>query len=284
MKKYLTLLAVILAMQNANAQGPFGGGNGTPASPYLITTRQHLEFLANHINDGGNVYSGCYFKLINSITEPITTVIAEFPRQFIGYFDGQGHTISLAINSESGYIGLFGYTGNSVIKNVILDGYVNGEYNVGGLVGYLYNTSITNCINNAIISGVDNYVGGLVGYVGSDDNMSISYCINNGNVSGNEYIGGIVGYTSTLTSSNTSISNCMNLGNITGKGYIGGINGCGLDAIITYCVNYGFVKGIDSGVGGINGYDYHTIENSINIGIVEGEDASVTGAISGKED
>ena len=341
----------------------FGGGDGTEAYPYQISTKAHLELLADSVNNIDGWSSGKYFKVMNNITESVTTIIGIALRTFQGNFDGQNYTITLAIDRPGGNnVGLFGSTMDAVIKNVIVDGYVSGDIGIGGIVGYLYNTSISDCINNASVSGAVNIggiagrnhvgtisdcintgnvsglaafggiaglchatisdcintgnvnengpyvsafvdVGGIVGRIVDGGTISdcmnnasirgnynvggiagklrgtISNCINTGSISGIDFVGGING----VVTSNASISNCMNIGNITGKGHVGGINGCRdfNNVVIITCVNYGFVKGIDTGVGGINGHLYDTIENCINTGIVEGEDASVTGPIQG---
>ena len=253
----------------------FGGGNGSEFSPFEIHTKAHLELLADSVNNSAsyptdNWSKDKYFKVMNNITEPVTTFIGTASRPFQGNFDGQNYTINLAIDMQlEQSVGLFAFVSNATIENVIVNGYVSGRSEVGGIIGLGGYGTISNCINNGSVNG-DHRVGGIIGLGG----LSISNCINNGSVSGNVYVGGIAG-------AGEQITNCMNIGNITGRGEVGGIIGCGDNCIITNCVNYGFVKGIDSGVGGINGHLYDTIENCINTGIVEGEDASVTGPIQG---
>lgn len=67
---------------------------------------------------------------------------------YIGTFDGQFHSISnLRIEYEKKYSGLFGYVGNqddpAYITNVaLLNCYVTGQQNVGGLAGVNYGTII----------------------------------------------------------------------------------------------------------------------------------------------
>ncbi|MCL2040266.1 MAG: hypothetical protein FWG85_07545 [Bacteroidetes bacterium] len=272
MKKHLILLTLILATQNANSQ--FGSGNGTSASPYQITTRQHLEALATNVN-GGNPYTGIHFKLMNNITDGVRSVIGNSIRAFQGVFDGQGYAITLAINRvREDNVGLFGRVFNATIKNVSVNGNVIGRDYVGGITGSAPGpySSIVNCINTGNISG-NSFVGGITG-----GGTQIINCINTGNIIGVDFVGGIAG-----GGFSKQITNCMNLGDISGKGHIGGVIGCdnNSDVVITYCVNYGFVKGKDTGVGGINGHYYHTIRNCINTAVVEGEDASVTGPIQG---
>ena len=68
--------------------------------------------------------------------------------KFTGTFDGQGHTIKgLKYDvSDKGEVGLFSQTDNATIKNLIIEGaHFNGNANVGGIVGKMYRTTITDC-------------------------------------------------------------------------------------------------------------------------------------------
>ena len=60
-------------------------------------------------------------------------------QSFQGYFNGKGHKITLAINKPSqNNIGFFGcVSGNGLILDLDIDGYVIGNSNVGGIVGYI---------------------------------------------------------------------------------------------------------------------------------------------------
>ena len=67
---------------------------------------------------------------------------------YCGSFDGQGHTISgLYAKSELNYIGLFGAIGwGASISNLgIKDSYFEGNYYVGGIVGYNDFSNVKNC-------------------------------------------------------------------------------------------------------------------------------------------
>ena len=152
MKKFIILIAIAIATQIANAQG-FGGGNGSQANPYLIETKEHLEALADSVNNSDpylyyNWSVGKYFKVMNDITDSVRTVIGNNVNninRFMGHFDGQGYKITLAIDkSTENYVGLFGTVANSsflgvisnaTIENVIVDGYVIGYDYVAGIMG-----------------------------------------------------------------------------------------------------------------------------------------------------
>jgi len=105
----------------------FGGGNGTVNNPYQIKTKQHLELLADSVNNGNNSFNNDnwsndkYFKVMNDIAGPITTVIgrsSSYSKSFQGNFDGNNKKITLAINhSNNKYLAdFFGLTLNTFHK------------------------------------------------------------------------------------------------------------------------------------------------------------------------
>ena len=174
-----------------------------------------------------------------TVTEPYAT-------QFTGTFDGDGHTVTLAIESAAANTGLFKQlsgahvsnvntegsvsssanyvaaiageaTGGAIIENCMNSASVTGtKGNAGGIVGRAYNgVTITNCYNGGAIEGSANRVGGISGY-NSGGEVTIDGCVNTGSVTGtNNQIGGITGNVSGGT---TTISNSYNAGTVTGTG------------------------------------------------------------------
>ena len=112
--------------------------------------------------------------------------------RFNRVFEGNGFTISgLYINRpQSSFVGLFGAL-SSDIKNIGLSEVnIQGDSSVGGLVGSNLG-SIINSYASGAVSG-NSYVGGLVGYSESGANIINSYA--SGAVSGNSSVGGLVGW------------------------------------------------------------------------------------------
>ena len=288
MKKCIIIITIIIATQTTYAQ--FGGGNGTEASPYQISTKEHLELLADSVNNSAphpadNWSKDKYFIVINNITEPVNTVIGsyapfniEFSKPFSGNFDGQNYTINLEIYLTTEFsAGLFGYTAFATIKNVIVYGYVYGYDYAGGIVAVADNTTIENCINLASISGERRHLGGIAGYI---SRTSISNCANLGTIYGDVdgYLGGIAGY----SESNANIENCINSGRIMGEGCIAGITAWAfINVSIKNCVNSGTISGSTGHSGGIIGltHNYIFVENCINLGSIT-ESAGHTGGIA----
>jgi len=120
--------------------------------------------------------------------------------EFGGNFNGNYKIITgLTVNTGvSGYAGLFSYTRGAIIYNLGLeDVSVSGSGLTGGLVGHassLYGagTIIDNVYTTGVVNGGFSYdqVGGLVGYL---DGSSIDNSYSLAEVSGGDYVGGLVG-------------------------------------------------------------------------------------------
>ena len=230
-------------------------------------------------DDDGKVTNGTSFR----IWLPMGKINADNGQQMVyaGIFDGKEHSISglyanlydvpvedpgnIYINKNRA--GLFGlYAG--VTRNLrILDSYMRGEHDIGGICGRNEGGTIQNCYSAATVCG-DSYIGGICGR--SRSNSIIENCYNAGNVYGNgRSIGGICGYNFSI------IENCYNVGKVNGKFYVGGIVGesSGYDNTIWIkdCYNRGNVIGDTKDIGGIGGYiGYSLVENCYSQATVSG--------------
>lgn len=188
-------------------------------------------------------------------------------KPFKGTFDGSSHTVSdLSITTLDGqYHGLFGCIEGAVIKDLRVEGNIEGSSSmgndiyVGGIVGFVNSSSkIIACSNTVEIavtttatsSGLN--IGGIAGQVNS--NIYIRSCWNEASLTGtssqNLSIGGIVG------SSNSLINNCYSSGTVSGKGTStlavasGGIVGYIPNSAVSKCYATGSVSAINSEGGG----------------------------------
>lgn len=251
----------------------FAGGIGTMASPYIISTPEHLNNIRN--------YDYKYFILANDID--MTASSSEGGAYWndgagwepIGFsstlhilLDGNGYTISgLNINRpDTMYVGLFGRISSSFIKNLnLVNVEIIGAYNCGGIAGYCEGDVINCSVDGSVLGTIaqSNYgIGGIVGQMYGD----ISYCTNSAAISSHAQTGGIVGKI------DGDIFSCSNHGVITGLGSlsIGGIAG------VTYgkiedCYNTGDLYQTDAeeDSGGIAGWHYssgYTYVNCYSIG------------------
>lgn len=201
----------------------FEAGNGTETDPYIIATAAQLDEVRN--------FPSACFELskdidlssyLNSNSSGWTPI-----KDFAGKFDGKKHTIKgLWISLSSiNYVGLFANiqssSGNkrasvsNLFVNISKKG-ITGGSRVGGICGSLSNGNIENCMVTGDISGYQ-YVGGIVGVGGewNNDISSISQCASSGNIIATDgKVGGILGYRYGLC----SIENCYSIANVKAEG------------------------------------------------------------------
>lgn len=145
------------------------------------------------------------------------TVTAPYAKDFTGTFDGNGHTVTLAISGDSDYQALFAkLAAGAVVKNVTVEGKVTGKKCVAGIAGQATDATITGCANKADILATDRYVGGIAA---ESKNTSISNCYNHGAISSSRTsfgvcLGGIVGNATNNTGGGTTVTNCYSIGTI----------------------------------------------------------------------
>ena len=176
------------------------------------------------------------YQLTADIT--VTAPYANEFTDFSGTFDGNGHTVMLAISGDSDYQALFAkLAAGAVVKNVTVEGKVTGKKCVAGIAGYATdNVKIENCKNTASITGTKN-VGGILGEAYNNEesiSVGIKNCANEGAVnSTGSAIGGIVG----KMEGQNSIIDCYNRGNITGFNNYAGIVGQSTGALVATIKN-----------------------------------------------
>ena len=103
-------------------------GSGTEASPYLISSAQALESLAEQVNDGALKTEGVYFRQTadidlsgfkNNSWVPIgnATGSGGTGRTFDGIYDGNGFRIKNFVFEDTTrkYYGLFGLLSNTAV-------------------------------------------------------------------------------------------------------------------------------------------------------------------------
>ncbi len=230
-------------------------GAGTAASPYQIGTGEELAWLADYVNQGnGETAHAVLTADIDLGDQPWTPMGNSYSIKYKSVFDGQGHAVSGLNVSGAEYAGLFGQAEKATIKNMIVQGSVQGTGRTAGLLGYAYaDCTVQNCGNEATVTGSGTWTGGIVGYIGSyyDKGSSIVSCYNTGSVtatgSTSNYAGGILGYD--YAGQNVIFTDCYNAGTITGSGYAGGIRAYGSSMIgaLVNCYNVGPVSGAETG-------------------------------------
>ncbi len=315
-------------------------GLGTAAYPYQISTAAQLKLfrdivngtggqtqdsgacavLTNDIvlNDGtfdenGNYTTGASGKAAEEWT-PIGKYTDDGNNNtpYTGTFDGGGHTIKgLYVNLSDVAVGLFGCLEDAAVRNLTVDGYVQGRHTVGGIAGKAraYGaapSTVENCRNNCHVvseygtgSGSFLYVGGIVG---SAADTTIADCVNTEVVEAkgsNNYSSVAAGIVGSLYE-NVTVKNCYNTGeiNVTGDklrvGTAGGIAGSDIYGgnTVSDCYNLGAVTVSYTGnrsdytarVGGIMGdlyYSNTTVSNCYSVGTLKSMTGTGTSYIGG---
>ncbi|WP_165972400.1 cadherin-like beta sandwich domain-containing protein [Paenibacillus piri] len=159
---------------------------------------------------------------------------------------------------------LAGTVASSTLQNVYASGDVKGEQGVGGLVGNLQTSNVSYTGSSATVYGSGDNVGGLVGYY-YDTNQILSDSYAEGDVHGaGSNVGGLVGFMSGGTIQRSYAS-----GNVVGdQSTVGGLIGQGYMGTVQNSYSLGSVSGAGT-VGGLVGYLYElTVINSYAAGSV----------------
>jgi len=167
---------------------------------------------------------------------------------FRDVFDGDGKSITeLYINNNtSSAVGLFGFMSGATIRNLsITNADVTGSQYTGGIAGGMINNSrLENCHVSGVIKSNSSAVGGIVGLVNLS---SVSNCYANVEVIGNSQVGGIVGELY------GTLNACYVTGMVTGTQDVGGLAGSNGGSITNSAALNLSVKG-NANTGRITGY------------------------------
>ena len=268
-----------------------------------------LAALAKAVN-GGEAYEGYTIKLtkdldLNGIEwTPIGTKGTS--NVFKGTFDGNGRTIKNLKISSGDCVAFFGAVENATVKNLTVEGNVNGKNAAGIVARVVGGATIENCVNRATINASDKAAGIVMYAQGSSSSDQyeplssdcvIKNCKNYGAVNANKIAaGGIYGWSGdesgklkitdcenngVVTATNTAqaggiagncrvitVENCANNGTVTSAANAGGIVGKNdtKASTITSCKNTATVVGAEYKTGGIAGTFIGEIKNSSTTG------------------
>jgi hypothetical protein len=152
----------------------------------------------------------------------------------------------------------YGYVIDSNATNT-----VSGLGGVGGLIGETYRGSVLECHATGTVTGYGGAAGGLI----AQSNSETTRCYATGSVvSGGNYAGGLVGGNLSI------ISECHSTGSVSGDSYVGGLVGDSWE-FSTVASSYatGNVSGTER-IGGLVGYNKGYVSNSYAEGAVSGTD------------
>lgn len=271
-------------------------GDGSSSNPFQISNAKELAWFRDWVN-GTYTVSGsesatthlnacakltadidlkdfCYAADASQNLEELSWVPIgkNIERNYKGTFDGNNKTITnLYINATQKFMGLFGCTDQSTIKNLTFEyaNVTNTQDIIGILVGYAGNGSTLQNIKISETCQIrGNYTGGIAGIL--DGNAY--NCVNYATVQGKEKVGGLFG---SYQKTGNSITACANYGNVTATSQrVGGLVGEFSGGTIQDCANYGNVKGANS-VAGLAGYVHNgKIQNVFSYGNISATEST----------
>ncbi|MCA9460053.1 MAG: hypothetical protein KC550_05895, partial [Nanoarchaeota archaeon] len=185
--------------------------------------------------------------------------IGPYPSYFKGSLNGQNYSVQNLFINKSGFgVGLIGSMQNGNITDLgLINISVFGGSQTGGLVGLIYlghDNNINNVYTTGRVISSGNSVGGIVGesygsaYPGGSANLDNTYSMTN--VSGLNYVGGLVGF----FYSGGNLTGSYFSGRITGTTYVGGLVGKFQAAgRVENSYSKGIITGSGNSIGGLVG-------------------------------
>lgn len=305
-KTFLFLTAAFLLFGNTYAQEPdivwdgktkkaWTEGTGTAPDPYILSSPNHLAYLAQQVN-AGNSYEGEFFMQTAPFDMDYAgwTSIGTAEHPFKGTYDGGSKHIQNLDNAP-----LFGFIYNATIQNLIM--HLDYETNVDATTSVSMvqnadgNCLFSNCYNMARILTRDYLCGGFV--CEAHGSLTMNWCYNvMGITAGNNpdkfesytIVGGLVG----KSYGKLTLNHCFNegecycdidfsapaqsvpmCGGLVGRVYAGSVS-------INQCSSTGYVTayiddmGGEIGVGHLVGYVMDTVRCTIQSSYAKGMSAN----------
>ena len=197
-------------------------GSGTANDPYIISSEEAWNYLADKVNSGTN-YAGKFFRLTENIS--VTTMVGtgsgdNATHSFCGTFDGDGHTLTFNIEASEDLVAPFRYINGATIKNLIVDGTntSSARYNAGLVALSDGTTTISNCVVNATLTNNvvntnwedgNSACGGFIAEIHTG-NVTFNGCRFSGKILGSaNSFGGFVGWSWVNDSPANEFNNCL---------------------------------------------------------------------------
>jgi len=208
------LIAAVAAFATFSARAELSG-SGTSADPYRISSVADWDAFAARVNAGIDA-SACY--RLDADIGPVTQMVGSISHPFGGIFKGNGHTLTVDINSSGQAAAPFSQIDGATIGRLKVEGTVTSSgYHAAGLVGgcaAANASAILRCTVAATVNGCS-YAGGIVGH-GGEGALVLDGCVFSGAVNGfDTFAGGLLGWCDTLT---LTITSCICTGTFTPVG------------------------------------------------------------------
>ncbi len=255
-----------VSLQSESGESRELTGSGTKDAPYQIGSAAELREFAELVNGGKTDASAVLTDDINLNPDMKIDEDGTVTNGAVTNQKELREWTPIGTNS-SRYSGTFDGDGHTISGL-----YIDSTADYQGLFGYVDTGGTVKDLGvSGSVSG-NNYVGGVVGY----NSGHVKNCYNTGSVSGSgNSVGGVVGYNS------GSVTNCYNIGDVSGSKYVGGVVGYNYSGgSVTNSYNTGAVSG-GADVGGVVGLNSGNVENCYNTGTVSGPDSGTSNYVGG---
>ncbi len=245
---------------NCNLLGiPFGGGDGTLTSPYLVCSNAQL------LNVSDPEFSADHFVLVKDLDLSGVGLIAI--SGFTGTFDGNDHSVSDLEGAA-----LFQSSSGTIKNLTVLNAAVNGSFY--GAILLSWNQAggiVTNChVTGSLVTG--NLSGGLVGR----NDGTISRSSANVSLQGIDNLGGFVGLNRGTISRSYSLGSVVGVNTVGAVGIVGGFVGDNFAGTISDSYSTASAQGYWK-IGGFFGQNEATLVNNYSTGAVGGSGSNLGG-------
>lgn len=241
-----------------------------------------------------SVFQNCYntgniTSTVTATNIPVGGVFANVPAgtQLIDCWNS-GNVTTVGCNSAAGVVGRYiGPAGNDIERAMVFKRCYNtgditatatANMHLGGVLGLGNVVAMDSCWNSGAVTNSQYVTAGIVGQIQNSSLLSsITNCYNTGEITGGNWVGGIVGN----ANFNRPIDNCWNAGTIKAKNRVGGIAGySAAGATISRSFNVGEIASTVSSagignnnahsIGGVAGIYAGHITDSYNAGDLSG--------------
>ncbi|MFD2167985.1 GLUG motif-containing protein [Thalassotalea euphylliae] len=250
------------------------GDNAFDGSDTYYNSGEGWEPIGSEASGFSGTFNGNGYSIFNLIINRPSTnnvgLFAALDGAEIRELDISGELLSITGNANVGIVaGNHASEDEIAFVSLTISGTVAGVRKVGALQGLTGDMSVTNTHVSTQVSATADFVGGFIGEADASNVSLITSSSFSGAVSGNSYVGGMVG-----ESDNVKITYSYVTGSTVGADdYVGGFLGGSYDGVIENSFVTGTVTSSASYAGGLIGYGSEaTISNSFSSGNITAND------------
>lgn len=211
----------------------WSGDGSTKEKPVLITDVQGMKDIGASEENRRKHYRLCKDLVLDNWEAIHCYSGGSNSEPFSGTFDGGGHTLTLngvkgiravfqnISNASNYYFSLFANIDGGEVRRLRVDGQITADgtdestyYYAGGICGYSYSGTITDCISNVTVTATGKMNALEVGGIAGDNKGNIYNCYATGEIKSTAttqyvYLGGIAGYNGTRIANSAALNSSI---------------------------------------------------------------------------